>query len=398
MSYIATTFAHGNGPFSRCTEWAIALNDVREKRGFARLPIVVPLVYPGRQERILREEIGVNVSSDFLERHPTEILLDRKHGELLAELMFKGKDYSENLEMLAREYQRVEDETRKHLDGIRQVETFNGKIEEIDLRDAELQLGLNNRMQTELPNQFYTSGGAGPFDELLERAIGDEDVTLDKDSMRRVLSIARRMIENQRVIFSNEPGVFSYDFTRTPRENERLTPPFVHPPKPDETKLPGKGILVTATGIDGIRESGMYDAVAGLGMQLFAPEYTISSLPEKIRGKVALLKPSQINNPNVLVHYARAGWSSVWISHLAEKGFLTPRYKSEDDPEMLFNERGIEGLELGAIIDDDPRATLEKALELAEGTRGYNERFKQTYGTLDGIEYAAKVVADEMNY
>ena len=61
MSYINTTFAHGNGPYARCTEWAVSVNDVREERDLDRLPIVVPLVYPGRQERIMREELG-----DFL--------------------------------------------------------------------------------------------------------------------------------------------------------------------------------------------------------------------------------------------------------------------------------------------------------------------------------------------
>ena len=37
MSYINTTFAHGNGPFSRCVEWAIEVNNVREEKGFSRL-------------------------------------------------------------------------------------------------------------------------------------------------------------------------------------------------------------------------------------------------------------------------------------------------------------------------------------------------------------------------
>src|SRR3989344_5987478 len=104
MKYINTTFAHGNGPFSRCTEWAIAVNDFREEEGWGRIPIVVPLVYPGRQERITKEEVKSNVSEDFFEKHPDEIFLDRRQGELIEELMFKGKDYGENLRMLVGDY------------------------------------------------------------------------------------------------------------------------------------------------------------------------------------------------------------------------------------------------------------------------------------------------------
>jgi len=394
MSYINTTFAHGNGPFSRCVEWAIEVNNVREEKGFSRLQVVVPLVYPGRQERIMKEEIETNVSPNFLKKHPDEILLDRRQGELLNALMFKGKDYAENLRGLARDYFSVEDAMQKHLDGKRKVETLDCRVEEIDLRDCSFQLGLNNRMQTGIANQFYTAGGAGPFDELLERAIADSEISLDRKSMKDALPVARRMIENQRIIFSNEPGVFSYVSSRKLKDNEVLTPCFIHFPKPDNTELPGKGIYLTATGIDGVRESGMYDAVAELGMQIYAPKFAIGSLPDAVKEKAIELKPSKINNPNIVAQYARAGWSSVWLSHMAEKGFITPAYQNADDPEMIFNERGIKKFRLGAVIEDNPQGALEKSLELASKVSEYNSELIFRYGTLDGIRYSAEKVVD----
>jgi len=394
MQYINTTFAHGNGPYSRCAEWAIEVNNVRQERGLPRLPIVVPLVYPERQERILREEIAINISPDFLTLHPEEILFDKRQGELLAKLMFKQKYYSDNLRILSRDYQKIEEQTQKHLETIAQLETFDKRIIDIDLRDCAFQLGLNNRMQTGLPNQFYTAGGAGPFDELLERAIADNEIALDKEVMRNTLSIAQKMIANQKMIFSNYPGVFSYDDDRKLRDVEKLTPSFIHPPKPDTTPLPNKGIYLLMTGIDGIRESGMYDAVLELGMQIYAPGFSIKTLPDEIKDKAISLNPSQINNPNILAQYARAGWSSVWLSHLSNKGFLTLAYQKNDDPEMLFNERGIVKLELGAVIRDNPRAALEESIELAQHIEKFNEYLIQEYGTLDGIKYAAEKVVD----
>ncbi len=394
MGYINTTFAHGNGPYARCVEWAIEVNNVREKKGLRRLPIVVPLVYPGRQERIMNEEIGRNVSAGFLQQHPNEIWLDRKQGELLGRLLFKGSDYAKNLRLLATEYPKVESEMHRHLDGKRTVESLCGGVDRFDLRDVEFQLGINNRMQTGLPNQFYTAGAAGPFDELLEKAIADPEVGIDRESMERVLPIARRMIENQKIIFSNVPGVFSYDESRILRDNEVLTPPFVHTPKPDDTELPGRGVYVLMTGIDGIRESGMFDYVAELGMQIYTPEFSMGGLPKEVMGKAIALEPNQIMNPNIVAQYARAGWSSVWISQMAEKGFITPAYQKGDDPEMVFNHRVIKKFGLGAIIKDNPRATLEEAIELAQEVGKVNDELREKYGTLDGINYSAEKVVD----
>jgi len=399
MQYIKTTFAHGNGPYSRCVEWAIEVNKVREERGLERLPVVVPLVYPGRQERIMREEVESHVSKDFFENHPDEIWLDRKQGELLEKLMFKGKDYADNLRILARDYQGVEDEMHRHLNGRRVLENFaNGQEMEFDLRDCAFQLGLNNRMQTGLPNQFYTAGGAGPFDEVLERAILDDRVGFDEETMKNALPVARRMIEGQRLILSNEPGVFSYDESRILRDNEFLTPGFVHAPKPSDRELPEKGIYFLASGIDGIRESGMYDAVAELGLRVYTAKFSLSALPEELRefaGKPEhLMKPSEINNPMIVAQFARSGWSEVWFSHIAEKGFLTPPHLPTDDPEILFNLRGIERLGLGVVVGDDPRADLKKAIELAKSVGEYNQRLIEEYGTLDGIRFAAEKVVD----
>ncbi len=393
MRYIHTTFAHGNGPFSRCLDWAISVNDARERKGFERLPIVVPLVYPERQEKIIREEIGAINGSDFFEKHPDEILLDEQQGALLSQLMFKGNNYAENLACLIREYSGIEAEILRHLDGKRTLRNFaHGEIVDIDLRDAEFQLGINNRVQTELPHQFYSAGGAGPFDEILERAVYDKQVSLDKEILKAVLPIARRLMENQRIVFSNEPGVFSYDASRQKRDNEVSTPGFIHPPKPDTTPLPCRGIYLLMTGIDGIRESGLFDAVADFGMQIYVSRFSMNGLPEPMRAKAIALNPNQIHNPNIVAQYARAGWSTVWLSQMAEKGFITPPYQHQDDPEILFNQRGIVDLGLGVVMGDDPKSSLEKAIELSQNLIGYNQRLIDRYGTLDGITYASEIV------
>jgi|ETNmetMinimDraft_2_1059921.scaffolds.fasta_scaffold04054_4 hypothetical protein len=394
MGYINTTFAHGNGPFSRTLEWAIEVNNVREERSLSRSPIVVPLVYGDRQKIIMREEIKDNVSPDFLDEHPEEIILDEVQGNILNQLMFKGSDYAENLRHLANDYQDLEDALQRHLDQKRNLKYFDSKDVQIDLRDTEFQLGLNNRVQTDIKIQFYTAGGTGPFDEILERAILDNQIDLSIKAMQNAIPVAQRMIRNQRIVFSNDPGVFSYDRDREPRPNEIFTPPFIHPPKTDENKLSGEGVYVMMTGIDGVRESGMYDAVKDLGLQIYAPRFTIDSLPSGVKEQAIELKPSAISNKDIVTQYARAGWSSVWLSHMTNTGFISPEHDSRDDPEMEFNHRGMKMFELAAFMGDDARSALEQSIEIAKNVGEYNTRIINNYGTLDGIRYAAEIVVD----
>jgi len=398
MEYINTTFAHGNGPYSRCVEWAIEVNNVREERKLERLPIVVPNVYGERQKKIMKEEIEGHISDTFFEEHPDEIWFDSVQGNLLMSLMFNSSDYSENLETLALEYGNVENKMKRHLDGERRLECFvNLEIRNFDMRNCKLQLGLNNRIQTGLPNQFYVSGGAGPFDEVLERAVEDDKININRNVVTKILPIARRMIENQKIIFSNEPGVFSYDDNRLARDNEEGTPPFIHSPKYDDTPLTKKGIYFLATGIDGIRESGIYDTISEFGLQVYVAKFSMNGLPDSVRLEAIELAPSKINNPNIVAQYARAGWSEVWLSHLTGKGFLTSPYQDKDDPEIKFNNKGIEKYGLGVIVGKNPKEDLDKAIKLASKVGEYNRSLLTRYGTLDGIRYAAERVVNVLD-
>jgi len=393
MNLINTTFAHGNGPYSRCVEWAIEVNNVREERGLGRLGIIVPLIYPDRQREILKIEIASNVAQDFLDKHPDEILFDEVQGILLSQLMFSGSNYSENLTKLHQKYYDIESKIQKHLSGTGKLKTFTGKSVKVDFKQIILQLGLNNRVQTNLPSQFYSTAGAGPFDEILEKSNEENEIKIDRMLIEKVLPIAKRMMENQEIIFSNYPGVFSYDNARKLRQNEMLTPPFIHPRKKDNTKI-AKGVYLIVTGIDGIRQSNFYNAVKGLGMKIYTQPHSIKDLPKEI--EVMPLELDKINNPNILVIYARSGWSSVWTAHLTGKGFMTPKFLAEDDPEIFFNEKSILKLHIGAVVNHDVIAALDEALKLSKKTFGFNRMILEKYGTLDGIRFAAEKVVDAL--
>ena len=99
MEFINTTFAHGNGPYSRNVDLSLAVNEEFRKRRMNTLPIVVPLVYGDRQKRIMLEDFG-----DIIKKNPELILLDEFHGEVLRGLLFHEGTYQENLEAFLERY------------------------------------------------------------------------------------------------------------------------------------------------------------------------------------------------------------------------------------------------------------------------------------------------------
>ena len=91
--YIILNFLHGNGPYLRTIELALAVNDALEDKGYERKRIIVPLVYGDRQKRIMEENFG-----EAIRRRPREILLEKKLGSLIQPLLYSGNEsYNKSL-------------------------------------------------------------------------------------------------------------------------------------------------------------------------------------------------------------------------------------------------------------------------------------------------------------
>ena len=109
MEYISTTFAHGNGPYSRAIDLALAVGK-KLGRGYNTSQIIVPLVYGDRQKRIMKEDFGHIIDQD-----PDLFLLDPFYGDVLNQILFPAKDYQTYLENLLKNYSALEEKLRNHL-------------------------------------------------------------------------------------------------------------------------------------------------------------------------------------------------------------------------------------------------------------------------------------------
>lgn len=383
MGYIGTTFAHGNGPFCRTIDLGLAINDEFERRGFSRMPIIVPLVYGDRQRRIMMEDFGAVLGKD-----PEAILLDGFHGDILNQLFFKGGSYQRNLELLLENQPRLEDRLEDYLNSVLELETFDGREIKIRGGEVEFEISHNPRVATGYDNSFYTT--IGYFSEILEKAAQEAAqgrLNFDSDLLRDAVDLADRIENDRDFHFMPEPFVFSFEQGRGKWEKEIFTPPFIHCPRRDIRDVPG-GMYVMVTGIDGL--SGLFDGIERFGMKLYCPPFI--DLP----GADNTHKPDFVSNPNIKYQFARSGWSSVWWSHMTDTPLITPAYSQGDDPEIYFNERTIRQLGLGTVFTagEDPRNVLRDADSIRPSLTRVNKKLLSNYNTLDGINYTARAIVD----
>jgi hypothetical protein len=386
MQLMNTTFAHGNGPFSRTIDLGLAINTEMQARGEASLPIIVPLVYGDRQKRIMREDFG-----QVIDENPDLILLDEFHGKILDELFFKKGFYQQNLEHLLEHQPKLEAQLRDYLSGTLKLTTFDGRNLSVSGRDIAFEISHNPRVATGYPISFYTT--IGLFSEILERArqetLEGRISDFSPEVLQQATAIAKKIEDDRQTHFMPEPFVFSYDANRKKGEKEIFTPPFIHTPKPNTEQVP-EGMYVMITGIDGLAH--LFEDVGQFGLRLYCPSFV------KIQGADNTHAPDFVANPNIRYQFARTGWSTVWWSHMTETPLITPAYSQGDDPEIYFNEKSVSRLGIATVFNpSDPKETLEQADSQIPRMRVVNQALLRNYGTLDGINYTARAIADSLH-
>jgi hypothetical protein len=387
MEFMNTTFAYGNGPYSRILDLGISINDELEKRGLPRHSIIIPLVYGERQKKIMMEEHG-----DIIKTHQDEVLLDETQGKILDELLYKGGDYQKNLEYLLNNQPKLEEKLRDYLSGNLLLKRFDELEISVMGEAINFEISHNPRVATGYNQSFYTT--IGYFSEILERAALlslEGELEFDPNLLREVkTNIAVKLESDRNVHFMPEPFTFSYLERRLRWEHEIFTPPFIHPPEKNSEQVE-QGIYVMVSGIDGL--SHLYENAQQFGFKLYCPPFI-----KNMKNANNTHTPDFVANPNIKYQLARTGWSSVWWSHMTNTPLITPAYTHGDDPEIFFNELTVRRLNLATIPDEvsNPRHLLAMADHKRHHVKKLNEKLQTNYGTLDGINYTARIIADSI--
>lgn len=343
--FLVTNFAYGTGPYLRTTELAIAFNNELEKAGQGRFQIIVPLVYGEKQKKIMAEE---GLLSD-------EIILDADLGKILNKAFFVGNnDFREYIKNWALSVENISSEANKYLKS-----RYGNNI--------AVELNRSPRISYNIAPSYFTSFVY--LGEIFEKR------GLSAEFMRQ----AERIEKNQKIRAIAYPATFSWAPDYKPRyDGEILVPPIGPIPKPNNEKIE-PGVFVTKTGIPGLER--LYNDAEKFGLRIYSNESH---------------SPNLVANKNIKFHFARSGWSSVWLSLLAETPLVVQEFDSKDDPEIYFNNIAIEKMGIGIVYRGQ---SLEEILAQSDRIKVSMAKLKsdilKRWGAFDGTRYAARIFAED---
>lgn len=388
MEYIVTNFAYGTGPYLRTTDLAIAFNDELERHGHGRMGIIVPWVYGQKQRRVMLEEFRAYDAT-----HPGEILLDAELGALLGSVFYGGMTYEQALCRWVASARDVSQRARDHLSGMIDARTLSGELRQINGKNIVIELNRSPRIRYDVAPPYFTSFAS--IAEILERAQRVKEIAVAPDLLHKGIAVADWVERDQRMRAIAYPGTFSYAtsphkmYDIASRTSERyqngvLVPPIAPLPRINHDEME-PGIFVTVTGIPGLER--LYADARRLGLTIYSND--TAAVPGS---RQAL--PWVIPNKNILLQFARSGWSSVWISMIAGTPLVVPDFDPKDDPEIYFNNRAVEELGIGIVYRGQP---LEEILKESDHVKSTSARLvediKARWGTLDGNRYSARLFA-----
>ena len=376
--YLVTNFAYGTGPYLRTTELALDFNKELEKRGGERLGIIVPLIYGEKQKRIMLEEFQPNAD---------EIFLDDELGGLLSSIFYGDNTYEEALRKWIEGVKEMSERANKYLSSRFSVTSLSGKQIEVDGKDIVAEINRAPRIRYDVAPVYYTS--FGHISQILEKSkeIPYETISVDPELLERGVKISEWVESAGRIHVIAYPATFSWREDYKPKySTEVLTPPIARLYPPDYEQF-DPGIFVTITGIPGLER--LYKDAERFGLRLYASD------AKEVPGSTRKL-PNVINNENTVLHFARAGFGSIWPSMTSGTPFVAPDFDPKDDPEVYFNNVLLEELGIGFVYRGEPLEEILKEIpRLKENSKKMCDKILERWGTLDGNQYCAKLFADD---
>lgn len=377
--YIILNFTHGNGPYLRTGELALAINNVLGKKGLERMGIIMPWVYKNRQKTILTENFG-----KFFTGKKSEIFLDKNLGEYLKKVFYNGDKYEKTLKNVLLEAESVKKQIQNYLSEGLTIENYAGDKITVKKEDILMEIKRCPIINFDIKPSYYT--GFAYLSDIFSHSVHEPQIKIDKDLLRKIADYYSKIEESKDIGFIAEPSTFPTNMCKS--SSTLFTPPNAKiPPKYPFYRFVEKGVYVSITGIIALNEKifhGMHD----IGIKIYTNKPAIIPFSKKSN-------PNIISNKNILLHFARVGWGSAWRSFFTGTPLIMLPYDQNDDPEVYFNNISLEKIGLGKIYGSQSTDELmefssiyKKNLEKAK-----NDLIKK-YGTIDGVQYTAEKIVE----
>lgn len=382
---------HGIGPILRAAEMAQDLYHMLDAEGKGTYELVFTEPEKPFLKKVLQNE---TFAGDKALEH---VWLAPEFGALVNSFDFSSNDYKDRLETIAANRKNLEAKLlgmlQNGMDAYRLVKPEDAM--KVKQEDIFCEVNHNPILRTCANGEhpaFYTT--IGLFSDLLKYAAEVNPRYNDTELQKVVqacISEGREIEASQTLLMVSEPAALTYKGHCNSKEI--WIPPFIRPPA-GSTETLKEGVYLNVSGIESVQKQ-----IVALAKPFLDAGYAVYYPPSYKQGieggieKAPVEKGVSIfSNPAIIAAVGRMGWSSVWEPMMNSSPFITYEYDNKEDPEMHHNVKTLEQLGLGVVMKtgDEPQAVMEKALALKPGIKQYLEQLKQRYGTLNGIEYAAR--------
>ena len=390
--YILVNFLHGNSPYLRTTELALRVGTMLKERDGGAYGVVVPLVYGESQKGIMLENFEKTIR-----KNPDKILFDCRLGDLLRPLFYSGEtSYEGALNYFFDSYRETEHTLQKYIQSGLSLEDVNGRRYSLTKHDLIMEINRCPQLHTGVAPSYFT--GFDYISEVLRNALFEKDIAINPEVLCKNIPLYEEIESKQAIHFIAEPSIFSHKGNR-PRKyaDETFTPPntnqgirIARSGLSTSTEHIQKGIYVTVTGVPGLDR--LFKEVLDVGLSIYT--HRTDLIPGSIEAP-----PSIIADPNILFHFARSGWGSVWLSLFTKTPFITRPYTKRDDLEIYFNNICLERLGFGKVYRGESLDSLtvyEK--EYTENATSIHNQLLEKYGTLDGVDYTARKIVKHFTH
>lgn len=385
---------HGNEPYILTTAIGREVSKKFALAGMEQPILVVPLLYGDRQRQILLEE---NPNDSSL------LYFDEQFGKILKDIMFGTGDFNQHLTQVNTHYDEVEKmlDNRFHVGAqdftVRSVATQ--EIAELSPKNIIGVIEAANRVPIKVPHRYFA------FPEVLSRVLHESmqhpELGFSESDMRKLAARMIKVEASYSQVFVPWVSTFSYkdasNLDSQPQSIEGRSRIYTPAMKADIPKTEGgvdSGVYImfsgTGSAVDANRS--LIDAAHESGIKVFTPPWVTIEGTEK-------MPPSFMADKNILAIMGRSGWGTGWQAMQLEKPWLVAPYHSGDDPEIYFNNKTIEALKLGRIVDSEGITGSELrrlTQEISPGLQGLNDAIRQRFRTTNGIDYIADHIFQDL--
>jgi len=354
MRTLFANLAHGNEPYILAANIGNALGDV-----------VIPLIYPDRQEKILREWVG----------NSKHVYLDRGSGDILSRIIFHG-NYQDYINRILREGKSVKAELTEYL---KDFEAISLAGEKKRFKQPKIELNIGSPLSLEKTKSFYI------FPGLISEYAANSPVNVE--GLKDFITLAKDTEEKHKMIFIPEINSFSYK-RRGRGKKEVSTPPLKR--KGYNNDPIERGILVTLPGSLVYKDELCRAAEKTRKIyHLAGDDLPGEPLPAHTTHEIFF-------NPNIVAVLAKAGWGTLWLCQVGEKPIIAPAWRETDDLETYHNNQTVEALGLGIIYKEFTEDLIQQAITKVDRIKQLNRELYEMFGhfTWDGISFVQEEIKE----